>query len=59
MTGKIFISKKNKTCKTSFYYNNIFKKKHNHFSFEFSKSNKLIYNDVRKFGFVKILKNKK
>ncbi len=57
MTGKIFISKKNKTHKTSFYYDNIFKKKHNHFSFEFSKSNKLIYNDVRKFGFVKLLKN--
>jgi len=58
MTGKIFISKKNKTHKTSFYYDNTFKKKHNHFSFEFSKSNKLIYNDVRKFGFVKLLKNK-
>mgnify|MGYP001228622972 FL=1 len=56
MTGKIFIHEKNTTHKTSFYYDNFFLKKHNHFSFEFNKSKKIIYNDVRKFGFVKILK---
>ena len=57
MTGKIFIFEENKFKKTSFYYGNNFLSRHNHFSFEFSNSNKLIYNDVRKFGFVKLLKN--
>ena len=56
MTGKFFyINKKNKKMKTSFYYetdksNN----KHNHVIFYLSGSQKLIYNDVRKFGFIKI-----
>ena len=57
MTGKIFILKGNKTKKTSFYFDNNFKKKHNHFCFEFDQSCKLIYNDVRKFGFIKIFKS--
>jgi len=57
MTGKIFIFDKKKIKKTSFYYDNTIQKKHNHFCFEFSKSNKLIYNDVRKFGFVKLVKS--
>ena len=59
MTGKIFISNKNKTQRTSFYFKNNFDKKHNHFSFEFNKKKQIIYNDVRKFGFVKIFKNNK
>ena len=57
MTGKIFISKKKNLKKTSFYYSNDLNTKHNHFTFEFNNSERLIYNDVRKFGFVKILKN--
>ena len=40
-----------------FSSDNTIQKIHNHFCFEFSKSNKLIYNDVRKFGFVKLVKN--
>ena len=60
MTGKFFIvNKKNKKQKTSFYYS--IKKnesKHDHLTIYFNKGFKLIYNDVRKFGFLKILKNK-
>jgi len=55
MTGKFFIIDNNKMHKTSFYYslkkNNI---KHDHLIFFFNKKIKLIYNDVRKFGFIKI-----
>ena len=57
MTGKIFISEKDKLKKTSFYFDNNFLIQHNHFSLEFNNSKKLIYNDVRKFGFVKLIKN--
>ena len=60
MTGKFFvIDKDNLRHRTSFYY--ILKKKekkHNHLIFEFSKKTKLIYNDVRRFGFVKIVNTK-
>ncbi len=61
MTGKIFvINKKQKsTYVTSFYYNKNFKKKHNHFVLNLSNSIDLIYNDVRKFGFVKVLDSDK
>tara|TARA_B100000780_G_scaffold254806_1_gene203140 strand:+ start:284 stop:1150 length:867 start_codon:yes stop_codon:yes gene_type:complete len=57
MTGKFFIVKKNKPKqKTSFYYeikaNDV---KHNHIIFTFNKNLKLIYNDVRKFGFLKVM----
>ena len=57
MTGKIFIIKNssNKVFKTSFYYDNEINKKHNHVMIKFNKSIKLIYNDVRKFGFIKIV----
>ena len=57
MTGKIFISKEKtkKIFKTSFYYENEMNKKHNHFIIQFNKSIKLIYNDVRKFGFIKLI----
>ena len=61
MTGKFFfINKKNLKFKTSFYYNINEEKdqKHNHIIFFFNKKIKLIYNDVRKFGFIKILNNK-
>ena len=58
MTGKFFyINEKNLKYKTSFYYNiNEDKdKKHDRIIFSLSKKKKLIYNDVRKFGFIKIL----
>lgn len=58
MTGKFFFLNKNaKKFKTSFYYNiDEFKdNKHNRLIFSLSKKQKLIYNDVRKFGFIKIL----
>ena len=57
MTGKFFVvSKKNIKSKTSYYYNiNEEKdKKHNHLIFIFKNGSKLIYNDVRKFGFIKL-----
>ncbi len=55
MTGKFFyINKKNKKMKTSFYYEiDKSNKKHNHVIFYLSGRQKLIYNDVRKFGFIK------
>jgi formamidopyrimidine-DNA glycosylase len=60
MTGKFFIiNKNNKKQKTSFYYS--IKKnesKHDHLTIFLNKGYKLIYNDVRKFGFLKLLKNK-
>ena len=59
MTGKFFIIDHNKKHKTSFYYS--LKKndsKHDHLTFFFNKKIKLIYNDVRKFGFIKIFRSK-
>ncbi len=58
MTGKFFFLNKNaKKFKTSFYYNIDESKdnKHNRLIFSLSNKQKLIYNDVRKFGFIKIL----
>jgi len=58
MTGKFFyINRQNKKYKTSFYYNiNEEKdKKHDRVIFDLSSNQKLIYNDVRKFGFIKLL----
>ncbi len=58
MTGKFFFLNRNaKKLKTSFYYNIDESKdnKHNRLIFSLSKKQKLIYNDVRKFGFIKIL----
>ena len=56
MTGKFFIIKKNNIKKkTSFYYeigkNNLIK--HDRIIFTFKNYLKLIYHDVRKFGFIK------
>ena len=58
MTGKIIItSADNKKYKTSFYYKLIDSKpKHDHLILKFSKNILLTYNDVRKFGFIKIIK---
>jgi len=59
MTGKFFIvDKDNKKQKTSFYYlikNN--ETKHDHLTIYFNNGLKLIYNDVRKFGFLKLLRS--
>ena len=60
MTGKFFfIDEKNRKFKTSFYYNLDSGKDHNHdrIVIFFHGSKKLIYNDVRKFGFVKFFNN--
>ena len=60
MTGKFFFVNRNKTkYKTSFYYdiNEDKDKKHDRVIFHLSRNQKLIYNDVRKFGFIKFLKN--
>ena len=61
MTGKFFyINKKNIKFRTSFYYNIDAAKdqKHDRVIFFFNKARKLIYNDVRKFGFIKFLDQK-
>ena len=58
MTGKFFfVNNEDKKYKTSFYYdiNEKKDKKHDHVIFYLEKKKKLIYNDVRKFGFIKIL----
>ncbi len=59
MTGKFFIVDNKKKYKTSFYYplkkND---KKHDHLTLFFNNKIKLIYNDVRKFGFIKIFLSK-
>ena len=61
MTGKIIIEDLNKKkYRTSFYYktadNNPI---HDHLILKFYNSILLIYNDVRKFGFIKIFKTDK
>ena len=61
MTGKFFfIDKKNHKYKTSFYYklNPHKDSKHDRVIFHLQNQQKLIYNDVRKFGFIKIINNK-
>jgi formamidopyrimidine-DNA glycosylase len=59
MTGKFFILDKKKRHKTSFYYE-LKKKdsKHDHLIFFLNKKFKLIYNDVRKFGFIKLFESR-
>ena len=59
MTGKFFfVNYKRTKYKTSFYYdiNEEKDKKHDHIIFSLSKNQKLIYNDIRKFGFIKFIK---
>ena len=57
MTGKLFIFNQSskKLLKTSFYYENKINKKHNHLILKFNRNMSLIYNDVRKFGFIKLI----
>ena len=64
MTGKFFFVDQNKEkFKTSFYYFLDYQKdqKYNRVIFFLNKNRRLIYNDVRKFGFIKLytLNNKK
>ena len=59
MTGKFFfVNQKNTKYKTSFYYdiNEDKDKKHDRVIFNLSGNQKLIYNDIRKFGFIKLVK---
>ena len=59
MTGKFFFENNNRRkYKTSFYYdiNEEKDKKHDHIIFNLSNNQKLIYNDIRKFGFIKFIK---
>ncbi len=60
MTGKFFfVDKDQKKIKTSFYYS-LNKKKdraHDRLIFYLQNNQKLIYNDTRKFGFIKIYKS--
>ena len=58
MTGKFFfINRNKKKYKTSFYYdiNEDKDKKHDRIIFKLSNNQKLIYNDIRKFGFIKFI----
>ena len=61
MTGKfLLLNKKKKLKRTSFYYQLSNKgSKHNHVIFNFNNNTKLIYNDVRKFGFIKVIQSNK
>ena len=61
MTGKFFFINCKKTKhKTSFYYdiNEDKDKKYDRIIFYLSNNQKLIYNDVRKFGFIKVINRK-
>ena len=57
MSGTLHIPTNKNVTNLSFYSNPILPKKHNHIIIEFDKI-KLIYNDPRRFGYFKILKNK-
>ena len=61
MSGTLHIVKnkfENKKTNLSFYHSPILGKKHNHLIFYF-KDFKIIYNDPRRFGFIKIFENKR
>ncbi len=62
MTGKFyFVDENNRKTKTSFYYNIDKNKdqKHDRVIFFLQNEQKLIYNDVRKFGFIKFIEKEK
>ena len=58
MTGKLLVirNKDYKIFKTSFYYNLDILKKHTHLYFKLNNGFNIIYNDVRRFGFLKVYK---
>ena len=57
MSGTLHIPSKKDVTNLSFYSNPTLPKKHNHIIIDFDKI-KLVYNDPRRFGYFKILKNK-
>ena len=59
MTGKLLVlrNKDNKVFKTSFYYDLNILPQHNHVLFFLNNNLVLIYNDIRRFGFLKIYNN--
>ena len=59
MTGKLLVMREvdNKLFKTSFYYDLNILPKHNHIYFTLNNGLSLIYNDIRKFGFIKCYNN--
>ena len=61
MSGTLHIVKnkfENKKTNLSFYHSPVLGKKHNHLIFYF-KDFKIIYNDPRRFGFIKVFENKR
>jgi len=56
MSGKLILIRNHdkRIFKTSFYYNLNINKKHNHVYFKLDNGYVLIYNDVRRFGFLKV-----
>ena len=61
MSGTLHLidnKKKEKLTNLSFYHSKILPKKHNHIKIKFSNFT-IIYNDPRRFGFFKLLNNKK
>jgi len=61
MSGTIHLLRKNsinQKTNASFYHSSYLPKKHNHVHLEFDKI-KIVYNDPRRFGYFKLLKNNK
>ena len=58
MSGSIYLIKKNKKKNTnaSFYHSPHLPKKHNHIEISFNNEIRMIYNDPRRFGYIKLLK---
>ena len=58
MSGTIHLTKENnkKNTNASFYHSLDLPKKHNHFELTFCNDVKMIYNDPRRFGYIKLLK---
>ena len=56
MTGRYIVKKNSLKLDTSFYNKKNIIKKHNHLLIRFKKFS-IIYNDIRKFGFIKIYNN--
>ena len=56
MSGKLLLMRNsnNEIFKTSFYYDSHIIRKHNHIYFKLNNDLILIYNDVRRFGFLKL-----
>ena len=59
MSGTIHLVKKKNSQSTnaSFYFSSHLPKKHNHVEIIFNNDTKMIYNDPRRFGYLKLLKH--